>query len=210
MIKDKTTSLYLVMLLLAFLLSACQFRPIEPRGAMSSPLAETTTLPFDCPITPVQTDFWDGAGSVAGEYPVWIASRGKTSWSAGGPKVYSSNEVPINFPHGYGIRPKTLIFLDSKVEGDLTVSGRRLDIDGLVYFPVSTDLDSVINTNGSQLRAMPATSFTIPAAHNLSRHPNPPGIAHHGFGPLYPNPGCYELTATIQEHEVRIVVEITD
>jgi hypothetical protein len=101
------------------------------------------------------------------------------------------------------------VVVDQSVEGDLRVSGRQLDGDSLVYFPLH-DQFTRTDEGTLQLLGMPPDFTIVENAHIRTRSPNPPGKAHTGIGPLYINPGCYQLTATFADYTVSIVFEILD
>lgn len=178
--------------------------PVMPDQALPSALQEDDT----CPVTPIQTDFWEKVGPVAGQFPVWISSKGQMYYSKLGPKVLPSTAGALQFIEGR--TTKALVFVDKRVEGDLVITGRQLDGKGKIYFPGEASLVTPVNTTTLQLVKVPPDTKVIPSAHISTHFPEPPGKAHHGMGPLYLAPGCYQFTATIAEHTVEIVIDIID
>jgi hypothetical protein len=160
-----------------------------------------------CPITPIQEDFGGGFSPVQGEYPVWISSSGQMQWSAMGPNVLPPASGPLRFVEGHLI--KVSVFVDQRVEGDVRITGRQLDGNSLVYFPQDGQLARV-DESTARLAGIPPDFIIIDTAHTSRFFPAPPGKSHYGIAPIYLNPGCYQLTATIAEYSVNIVFEILD
>lgn len=192
--------------------------PIEIPPTMTGPVSEANprTAPdvwfpsldpgTPCPITPPQS-IWAAIAPAAGEYPVWITSSGQMKYSNLGPRVLPSASGELRFVEGH--LTKTLVVVDQSAEGDLRIVGRQLDGESRVYFPLH-DQFTRIDEETLQLLGMPPDFVIVEDAHVRTRSPNPPGKAHTGIGPLYINPGCYQLTATIAEYTVSIVFEILD
>lgn len=157
-----------------------------------------------CPVTPIQT-IWDNSGPVAGEFPVWISSWGRSEYANLGPKVMPPDSGKLKFEQGH--LTKMLVFVDQQVEGDLVITGRRLDGDEVIYFPNDGQLKR-LDESTLQLIDEPPVTYVIPSAHVTTRFPNPAGRTHHGFGPLFLRPGCYQITAEIAGHTVDVVFEI--
>lgn len=188
-------------LLLVSLLAGCDNLHSPPTQVPSS---KTNA---DCPVTPVESNFWSGSGSVAGEFPVWMTSTGQEPFSKQGPLVMPPKSKEALFEKGR--LTKTLIFVDQTVTGDLHISGRQINGDGIIYFPRDDEIERV-NETTLKLLKMPADLFVIANAQELNRSPNPPGKATHGMSPLYPQPGCYQFTFEISGDTVQIIIEITD
>jgi hypothetical protein len=80
------------------------------------------------------------------------------------------------------------------VEGDLFVTGRQLDGDSLVYFPLHDQLTR-IDAETSQLLGMPNKFTIVENAYTPTQFPHPQDKAQSGISPIYINPGCYQLAA---------------
>lgn len=159
-------------------------------------------------MSPGDTDFWSAIGDtpVAGEFPVWITLAGRGAFSEGRVLPPASGELQFD----RAIDHKVLVFVDRSVAGDLTITGRQLGGDNVVYFPVfGEDIDWIDNTT-LQLLKVPSDIKVIPSAQNYSRQPNPQGKAHHGTGMLFISPGCYQITITIDNYTVEVVIELMD
>lgn len=173
----------------------------------TSSLAVTETISA-CPITPIQPDFWEKVGPVAGEFPVWISSNGQSSFSQLGPKVLFPDSLDLTSPEGR--LTKRLIFVDDQTEGDLLITGRRIDGDGDVYFN-DGDEDKIVRVDDTtlQLSTVFPDTLLIPSAHISTHFPTPEDKSHHGMGLIFTDPGCYELTATLNEYIVHVTIELT-
>ena len=179
--------------------------PIEIPLETSTPTSEGAS---SCPVTSIQEDFWSAVGPVAGDFPVWISSLGRVPYSKLGRIVLPPDSGELTFNEGRST--KALVFVDKSIEGDLTITGKRLDGPELVYFTDSEGLFTDIDDTTMQLVKLPPTVKTISSAHISSHFPEPPGKAHHGMGLLYLSPGCYQFTATINQYTVQIVLELVN
>jgi hypothetical protein len=160
-----------------------------------------------CPVTPIRSDLWSGTAPVAGQFPVWISSGGREDHSQSGPIVLPPLSGGTQFKEGRA--SKALVFVDKRVQGDLTITGHQLDGDGAVYFPQDDEMTR-LNESTLQLLEAPAAFYTIPNAGQTDFSPEPRGKSVHGMGPLYPNPGCYEFVLRIAGNTVTVVKEIVD
>ena len=78
-----------------------------------------------CPLVPARSDIVEGV-QVAGQFPVWRQQNdGRSTW-------YGANAPP---PYE-GQIGKTLLYIDKQIQGDLRLSGRQLDGDGVVLFDI--------------------------------------------------------------------------
>lgn len=189
-----------------------------PQPTLAATKSPTPVLDPDdpCPVTPTQSDFWPeqiGDAMVAGEFPVWTTIAGQKGFSVvppqGGPTILPPLSGDIQFPKGVGVITKAFLFVDDDVEGDLRVTIRQLDGDGMVYFPEDRHVSRITDTK-LRIRGLPPDVLIIRSAHERTRSPNPPGIAHHGMTLIYPGPGCYQFTATIAGYTVNIVFKLVD
>ena len=159
-----------------------------------------------CSVTPVDDEFWEMVGGVAGEFPVWITSVGQAEWDESkiGPRVLPPMDSPELFEQGY--LAKTLIFVDSSVSGDLEITGRRLE-DGAPVLFHNAETSTRIDSSTIRLKNSPSISMTIRSANETNRSPNPPGKATHGIGPIFTGPGCWEFTFQIAGYETQVILE---
>jgi hypothetical protein len=173
-------------------------------GATPGATTQVDPSPAYCPVSPIQT-IWANSGPVAGEFPVWISSWCQSEYANLGPKVMPPESGELQFEQGR--LAKVLVFVDQQIEGDLVITGRRLDGDEVIYFP-DGQLQR-LDESTLHLLETPPDSYVIPSAQFETISPNPPGKVSHVFGPLYITPGCYQITAKIAEYAVEVVVEIT-
>jgi hypothetical protein len=182
--------------------------PTESGAAqVSSALPSEPILEGECPITPVQIDFWGYIGGAAGTFPVWMASSGKMEWSKLGPLVQAPSNSGTEFQEGHFT--KMLLFVDKTVEGELAITGRQLDGNQRAYFPTS-DMMIRISETTLQLNQLPPKTYWIEQAQNSTNFPEPNGKSHIGWGALFPTPGCYAFDFSINTFSVEVVVEIVD
>lgn len=169
--------------------------------------SEDTTA-FSCPITPPEPDHPAAQMSVApsGSFPVWISTRGSTSTS----------RLLISPPPYPGYYTKALIWIDKSVHGDVTLTAQTLGDTGVILF--SGTISGTVNENGDSVETYvepPSETHYIEDAHEAINFPNPPGLAHRGFGWYVSGPGCYQITATMiaddgTEYITEVVFEVTD
>ncbi len=163
-----------------------------------------------CPVSPVVEGFWDGTGDVAGEFPFWMSHVPTSKWSdfEGGTSYVPGPDSGLDFERGYSV--KRLVFVSKNIEGDLMVTGRRLDGPGQLYFIERDDQFTQLNADTYQIDAPLATQQTYVDAQVAEFSPNPPDAASHPGGYMITGPGCYELEATIQDYSVKIVFDVLD
>lgn len=151
--------------------------------ALASPAAAAT-----CDATPYQDVLPEVVAPLAGARPIWLVTGDS-----------SGSDLPW-------VRPecgmKTLWVVARDVVGDLIVHGRRLDGPGELTFSRDQSRRSptlVVTSAASERGAIPAN-----ASSEIQRR--------YAFWPsavYYPSMGCWELTATIGESEVRVVQHLT-
>jgi hypothetical protein len=143
------------------------------------------SLPYVCDPTPVEDRLPEVIAAMAGHSPVWLVEGDFGRWR--GPDEWV----------------KSAWVLSRKGAGTLQVRGRRLDAPGVVTFRPNKD-------------EPPSHVLRIPDPWG-SRWSMIPGGAStqikkdFAFIPsllLYPSPGCWELTATLGDEEVRIVRDL--
>lgn len=182
--------------------ASCSAQLSSTRQATQSP-EPPASVERSCPVSEPYSDFWEATGSVAGQFPVWMTSAGRGNWDESrlGPVVLPPIDAPGTFMRGHLV--KTLVFVDKSVDGDLVVTGRRLEDGTPIYFHDDTNSERVDNTT-LRLLSPPPTSVVIPHANITNRSPNPPGMATHGIGPIYTGHGCWQFTFDIAGHETVI------
>lgn len=158
-----------------------------------------------CPITP-HLPFHPVTSTTnppAGEFPIWL----------GVAEVYDFAHMTRSLPPYSGIVWKFLIFVDRSVEGDLRITGHQLDGDGVVLFPEGGQMVTTEDGNTGVVYEddEPAPEKLIADAH-IGSHVRPGQYAEHGSSILFPNPGCYAITATLTAPEhvytVQVVSEV--
>ena len=149
----------------------------QPAVASSSAPAES-----QCPATVLEDRLPTIIAPMAGSEPIWLVDGSFNRWLG---------------PDGLA---KSVWVLSRGVEGDLVVSGRRLDGTGVMGFQAGVD--------GS-----PSARAVIPDATRQSVIPGgatPETMGDYAFRMMYlvyPSPGCWEVTVRLGDHERRIVVE---
>jgi hypothetical protein len=139
-----------------------------------------------CDATPVEDRLPEVIAPMAGRSPVWLVEGDFGRWA--GPNRWS----------------KSAWILSRTGTGALQVRGRRLDASGTVSFRRNMD-------------ERPGDVLTIPDPWGRRWSMIPGGAtaqlmkdyAFIGSMLMYPSPGCWELTATVGDDEVRIVRNLT-
>jgi hypothetical protein len=168
-------------------------------GCISQTNSNASQLPAgtSCPVTSTEKKFPE-LKEVGGSLPIWITFAGRVKWSEL-PKVSS----PVN-----GAMSKMGIVTDNQVSGKLVLSGRRLDGEGIVQFPLAGghQLESGTIVLDGDL----ADQFIIPSAQVTDIVSSPPGYVEHSSGIFLSTPGCYEMTGILSTYKVSIVFEVTE
>ncbi len=157
-----------------------------------------------CPISPRLPDHPVSEQMVApvGEYPVWFV----TIDSAPMPNL-SKSQAPFS---GGTVR-KSLVVVTTELSGDLVLTGRQLDGDGVVLFLLRID-EEIPNVDGTSTIIYSdddlTDHFVIPNAEKTTFGTDAPGYAHHPWAAYYSHPGCYQLTGTFGGHSATAIVEI--
>lgn len=154
-------------------------------------LTHTPSSSSICPISPTE-QIWSGTGPVAGEFPVWMTSRGQQS------VTFLSADPSKPEQVSEGVRSRALLLVDEDVTGDLVITGRQLDGPGQVYF---------FHREGDDTWK---PQQVILDAHTSVIHEKPSGRVQHFIAWGVTNPGCYQLTFTLAEYTVPIVVEVIE
>ncbi len=189
----KKSFLSFVSLVIPLLLATgCAVAPIPTETPTAVPTA------FLCPRSPIQSEIRKDVFP-AGEFPIWA-----TSWKD---PIPWSNMWKLSLPPYPGRMGRKLWAVDKSVQGNLYVTGKQLDGDGIVLFPTLKTAEFPDDTH-ILFTKEPADFLVIPSAHESIISSSPPRFADHISLVLYPHPGCYQFTATIAEYTVNIVVEI--
>jgi len=157
-----------------------------------------------CPVSPRLPDHPQAEimRAPVGDYPVWFVTIDS---------IALSDLAPSFPPYDGGTVRKSLVNVSTELEGDLMITGRQLDGDSVVLFPIQID-EEIEHTDGSRTIIYSvddlADQFTVTNAHITTNGPNNGSYAHHPWATYYPNPGCYELTGTYGGYSTRIVVEV--
>jgi hypothetical protein len=142
-------------------------------------------LPYVCDRTPVEDRLPEVIAAMAGHSPVWLVEGDFGRWRGADEWV------------------KSAWVLSRKSAGTLQVRGRRLDAPGVVSFRPNMD-------------EPPSDVLRIPGPRGRRWSMIPGGASTQiekdfAFIPslmMYPSPGCWELTATLGDEEVRIVRDL--
>ena len=154
------------------------FTGVQQPASSSSPAAAEP----QCPATGLEDRLPTIIAPMVGSEPIWLVNGSFNRWLG---------------PDGL---VKSVWVLSRAVEGDLVVSGHRLDGAGVMRFQAGVD-------------ASPVVRVVIPDATRQSVIPGeatPEMMDEYAFRTMYliyPSPGCWEVTARLGDHERRIVVE---
>lgn len=159
-----------------------------------------------CPVSPRQPNHPVSKQMLApvGWYPVWFVTIDSTSMTQ-----LSQSVAPYNG----GTMRKSLLVVATDIEGDVVLTGHQLDGDGVVQFVLRID-DTIRNADGSDTIIYSpddlTESYTIPNAQITAFGTDAPGYATHPWAVYYPNPGCYQLTATYANLTSSAIVQIRE
>lgn len=189
--------LRLLSLLLCTLIACTNTIPGNPPTVMP-----TTQSTRTCSVSPSQSKLRPDMAALAGEFPLWLTV---------GTGTYSWSKQPISLPPYPGRMDKIIWTVDTRVSGDLRITGKQLGGDGVLLFAdkAKTQIDDKGQVLGSIIEDKPSDVRLILSAENGVQN-SPPGFQDHGGLVYYPHPGCYQYTATIADHTVQIVVEVLD
>jgi hypothetical protein len=140
---------------------------------------------YICDPTPVEDRLPEVIAAMAGHSPVWLVEGDFGKWR--GPDTWG----------------KSAWVLSRKGAGSLQVRGRRLDAPGIVSLRPNmdeppSDVLRVPDPWGRRWSMIPGG----PSAQVIKDY------AFIGSMLMYPSPGCWELTATLGDDEVRIVRDL--
>jgi hypothetical protein len=153
---------------------------VSPSGLLQTPARS----PYVCDPTPVEDRLPELIAAMAGRSPVWLVDGDFGRWRG---------------PDGW---VKSAWVLSRTGAGSLEVRGRRLDAPGVVSFRQNMDeppADVLRIPDPWGRRAM----FPGGASTQIKKD-----YSFIGSLLMYPSPGCWELTATLGDDEVRIVRDL--
>jgi hypothetical protein len=158
-----------------------------------------------CPVTPSEpATTIDGISPIAGKYPIWlnVPEEGHFLWQ----------NMGLFLPPPEG-RDKTKQFwaIADDIQGKVRITGNQLDGNGIVLFPKPNSVEWVNDTTYKYIEK-PLDTLIIDTSSSNGRvtSPKPKGYTYFGSDMIYPHPGCYQFTASIDKNTVNIVVEILD
>ena len=188
-------ALFVFLLIGVWLLFGLMTKSTQEETAVSPLNFQLPTLmsSLSCPVSPIE-QIWVGTDTMAGEFPIWMTSKGRQGVTllsdvSGTPEQVSE-----------GVWSRALLLVDEDVKGDLMITGQQLDGSGRVYFLHRTDEETII-WEPQQI---------IPNAHTSEIMQKPNGRVQHFTAWGVTEPGCYQLTFTLAEYTVQIVVEVID
>jgi hypothetical protein len=206
------------LLFLVVLIAACATEsPAPPRTVIApatpptfvatrNPIFNSTLPPTlisgtPCPITPVQDNRVPDLISVSGEFPIWFAI---------GTAMLVWTEMSVSSPPFPGRLDKTIVVVSTSEKGDLTITGKQLDGDGVALFTHTAKqrLDKTGQLVNGEFDPEPSQVWIIQAAEKGVMN-SPPGYQYHGFLIIYPRPGCYQLTAAFSKYSAHATIEIS-
>lgn len=153
----------------------------------------TLLPPSSCPISPTE-EIWSGAGTFAGEFPVWMTSDGqhtvtRLSTASGKPEQVSEDRWS-----------REILLVDENVKGDLLITGEQLDGPGQVFFIVGVEADGETRIWEPQK--------IISDAHTSAINGKILGRVQHLIAWGVTKPGCYELTFSLSDYTTKIVIDV--
>ncbi len=160
-----------------------------------------------CPVTPVDApNFLGDEFNPAGKYPIWlnIGGGGPIPWQQLGSVTFPSSPYE-------GRTLKQLWVIADEIQGKVRITGKQLDGKGKVLFPNDSSVEW-INDTTAHYKEKPKAALIIDTATQDHRivSPKPEGYTFFGSSFIFPHPGCYQFTATIDDYTVNIVEEIKD
>jgi hypothetical protein len=183
-------------LALAVIVSAC--------GLRDAPSAVTQAV--NCEVSPRLPDHPVAAQMVApvGDYPVWFVTIDSSAMSELGESLPPYNGRTV---------AKSLMVVSTELEGDLVITGRQIDGDAVVLFPLRID-EETVNDEGERVAIYSEDDLVmqrvIPNAQITTNSTWSNDYASHPWAAYYPMPGCYQLSAIFGGYTTNIIVEIRD
>ena len=173
-------------------LPAATRSPFDPNVGCGPPLGEPYCTeqyrrpPSSCPVS----DVWDiqhfNISYAIGRPPVWMYSV---------PVTVPQRITPGSTPE---IGAKTIWIVDDGVEGEVTLSGRRLDGPEVAVFPLyERDGTFELDAAGERKRDWDRTELVLVPPHGR--------LKEHRTEVFLPSPGCWQFTARTETETVQIV-----
>jgi len=164
----------------------------QSKNTMNPELAGTAVPPpSTCPISPTE-QIWSGTGPMAGEFPVWMTSQGREAMTL----LSTASGVPEQI--SAGVWGRSLLLVDEQFPDELIITGKQLDGQGEVYFFHRLEDDTI--TWEPQL--------LIPRANSSAIDGHPLGRVQHSIAWGVTEPGCYELTFSLNKYTTKIVIDV--
>ncbi len=139
-----------------------------------------------------------------GEYPIWFVTVDSVAMSELGKSL---------LPYDGGTVRKGFVVVSTDFEGEAVITGRQIDGDAVMLFPLKIDEDFE-NEAGENIIIYSEDDITdrkvIPDAQDSTFGTNAPGYAHHPIGLYFPTPGCYELSGTFGGYTTHVIIELRD
>ena len=161
-----------------------------------------------CPVTtPSEMATFLGDGySPAGKCPIWLNVPGNSHnlWQQLGTATFT-------IPPYEGRTLKQLWVIADNIKGIVRITGKQLDGNGIVLFPNDNSAE-LVNDTTVKYKEKPLDTLLIDTSDQDHRiiSPKPIGYTFFGSSLIYPHPGCFKFTASIDKNMVEIVVEILD
>jgi hypothetical protein len=117
---------------------------------------------------------------------------------------------PLQSPYE-GSLGKGIWFVDHSFAGELQVTGKQVDGDGKILFFHGSRIEHD-NSEKEPINFypndMPGEIFTVMDASSSNYlSPIPEGYSGNATGFIVTRPGCYKITATIQNYQVEFIIE---
>jgi len=167
--------------------------PLDPNLGCGPPLSE-----FECaetyrppPASCHVSDVWrkPNVGYGIGRPPVWMARS-----PVGGVLPPERRPTPVT---GERTGAKTIWIVEVGVEGEVKLTGRRLDGPEVAVFPLyERDHTFELNADGTRKRDWDRTELVL----------IPPHGGDHRTEVYFPSPGCWQFTARTETETVEIVL----
>jgi len=139
-----------------------------------------------------------------GEYPIWFVTVDSIAMSD------LAKSMP---PYDGGTVRKGFVVVSTDFEGDAVISGRQINGDAVMLFPLKID-DEIQSSQGETIIIYSdddiADQKIVPDAQETTFGTRAPGYAHHPLALYFPTPGCYELSGTFGGYTTRVIIEVGD
>ncbi len=145
----------------------------------------------------------DGISPIAGKYPIWlnVPEEGHFLWQ----------NMGLFLPPPEGRETKQLWAIADDIQGKVRITGNQLDGNGVVLFPKRNSVEWVNDTTVKYIeKPLDTLIIDTSSANGRVTSPKPKSYTYFGSDMIYPHPGCYQFTASIDQNTVNIVVELLD